>query len=44
MGMPLRGYRCTLYVTVEPCIMCSGALSLLGFRQVRPGLDCAGTS
>ncbi|GLC73659.1 hypothetical protein PLESTF_001405500 [Pleodorina starrii] len=26
--------RCDLYVTVEPCIMCAGALSLLGFRQV----------
>ncbi|EFJ50703.1 hypothetical protein VOLCADRAFT_73641 [Volvox carteri f. nagariensis] len=26
--------RCDLYVTVEPCIMCAGALSLLGFRKV----------
>ncbi|GIL97785.1 hypothetical protein Vretimale_3333 [Volvox reticuliferus] len=26
--------RCDLYVTVEPCIMCAGAISLLGFRQV----------
>ncbi|PNW74793.1 hypothetical protein CHLRE_12g509600v5 [Chlamydomonas reinhardtii] len=29
--------RCELYVTVEPCIMCAGALSLLGFRQVYYG-------
>lgn len=26
--------RCELYVTVEPCIMCAGALSLLRFKQV----------
>jgi tRNA(Arg) A34 adenosine deaminase TadA len=26
--------RCQLYVTIEPCIMCAGALSLLGFQQV----------
>lgn len=26
--------RCQLYVTIEPCIMCAGALSLLGFKQV----------
>ncbi|KXZ55967.1 hypothetical protein GPECTOR_2g1519 [Gonium pectorale] len=26
--------RSDLYVTVEPCIMCAGALSLLGFRSV----------
>lgn len=25
---------CQLYVTIEPCIMCAGALSLLGIRQV----------
>lgn len=25
---------CTLYVTCEPCIMCAGALSLLGFKEV----------
>ncbi|PNH07948.1 tRNA-specific adenosine deaminase 2 [Tetrabaena socialis] len=29
--------RCELYVTVEPCIMCAGALSLLGFSQVYYG-------
>jgi tRNA(Arg) A34 adenosine deaminase TadA len=26
--------RCTLYVTVEPCIMCAGALSILRFKEV----------
>ena len=26
--------RCDLYVTCEPCIMCAGALSLLGCRAV----------
>eukprot|EP00955_Chlamydomonas_euryale_P039976 351557-Chlamydomonas_euryale.AAC.28 len=26
--------RCVLYVTVEPCIMCAGALALLGIGQV----------
>ncbi|KAF8069501.1 TAD2 [Scenedesmus sp. PABB004] len=26
--------RCELYVTIEPCIMCAGALSLLGVRRV----------
>jgi len=26
--------RCVLYVTCEPCIMCAGALSLLGFQKV----------
>lgn len=25
---------CQLFVTVEPCIMCAGALALLGFGQV----------
>lgn len=29
--------RCDLYVTCEPCIMCAGALSLLGFRSVTFG-------
>jgi hypothetical protein len=29
--------RCQLYVTVEPCIMCAGALSLLGIGQVYYG-------
>lgn len=29
--------RCSLYVTVEPCIMCAGALSLLGFERVTYG-------
>ena len=29
--------RCSLYVTVEPCIMCAGALSLLGFERVKYG-------
>ena len=29
--------RCDLYVTCEPCIMCAGALSLLGFRKVYYG-------
>ncbi|WIA10088.1 hypothetical protein OEZ85_010295 [Tetradesmus obliquus] len=27
-------HRCQLYVTIEPCIMCAGALSLLGIGQV----------
>jgi tRNA(Arg) A34 adenosine deaminase TadA len=26
--------RCTLYVTVEPCIMCAGALALIGIGHV----------
>jgi len=26
--------QCDLYVTVEPCIMCAGALSLIGIREV----------
>ena len=26
--------RCELYVTCEPCIMCAGALSLLGVAHV----------
>jgi len=26
--------RCQLYVTVEPCIMCAGALSILGIGEV----------
>ena len=26
--------RCDLYVTCEPCIMCAGALSLLGIHRV----------
>eukprot|EP00929_Paragymnodinium_shiwhaense_P122152 TRINITY_DN94767_c0_g1_i1.p1 TRINITY_DN94767_c0_g1~~TRINITY_DN94767_c0_g1_i1.p1 ORF type:complete len:238 (+),score=38.01 TRINITY_DN94767_c0_g1_i1:96-716(+) len=26
--------RCTLYVTLEPCLMCAGALQLLGVRDV----------
>jgi tRNA(Arg) A34 adenosine deaminase TadA len=26
--------QCILYVTCEPCIMCAGALSLLGFKSV----------
>lgn len=30
-------HRCELYVTVEPCIMCAGALSLLGFGRVYYG-------
>ena len=25
---------CQLYVTIEPCMMCAGALSLLGFEKV----------
>ena len=29
--------RCDLYVTCEPCIMCAGALSVLGFRKVYYG-------
>jgi tRNA-specific adenosine deaminase 2 len=27
-------HRCTLYVTCEPCIMCAGALSLVGMGRV----------
>ncbi|KAL4448642.1 hypothetical protein ABPG75_005861 [Micractinium tetrahymenae] len=30
-------HECELYVTCEPCIMCAGALSLLGFRSVTFG-------
>ncbi|KAF6265268.1 cytidine deaminase-like protein [Scenedesmus sp. NREL 46B-D3] len=30
-------HRCQLYVTVEPCIMCAGALSLLRIGQVYYG-------
>ncbi|KAL8150966.1 hypothetical protein V2J09_020774 [Rumex salicifolius] len=26
--------KCTLYVTCEPCIMCAGALSFLGIKEV----------
>ncbi|KAK2076110.1 hypothetical protein QBZ16_001446 [Prototheca wickerhamii] len=26
--------RCVLYVTCEPCIMCAGALSVLGLKEV----------
>jgi tRNA-specific adenosine deaminase 2 len=29
--------RCELYVTCEPCIMCAGALSLMGFGAVTYG-------
>lgn len=29
--------KCDLYVTCEPCIMCAGALSLLGFHCVTHG-------
>ncbi|KAL4424651.1 hypothetical protein ABPG77_002269 [Micractinium sp. CCAP 211/92] len=32
-----RFQDCDLYVTCEPCIMCAGALSLLGFRSVTFG-------
>jgi tRNA-specific adenosine deaminase 2 len=32
-----RFHECQLYVTCEPCIMCSGALSLLGFKSVTYG-------
>ncbi len=31
------GCRCTLYVTCEPCIMCAGALALLGIGHVYYG-------
>lgn len=31
------GCRCQLYVTIEPCIMCAGALSLMGFKRVYYG-------
>ena len=31
--------RCELYVTCEPCIMCAGALSLLGFAAVYFGCN-----
>jgi hypothetical protein len=34
---PARPLRCTLYVTVEPCIMCAGALALIGIGQVYYG-------
>jgi tRNA-specific adenosine deaminase 2 len=34
----LAGFEwCALYVTCEPCIMCAGALSLLGFQRVYYG-------
>jgi tRNA-specific adenosine deaminase 2 len=33
----MLSFRCQLYVTVEPCIMCAGALSLLGIGQVYYG-------
>ncbi|KAL9686668.1 hypothetical protein QQ045_031061 [Rhodiola kirilowii] len=29
--------NCNLYVTCEPCIMCAGALSFLGFKEVYYG-------
>jgi tRNA-specific adenosine deaminase 2 len=32
-----RFHECQLYVTCEPCIMCAGALSLLGFNAVTYG-------
>ncbi|PRW44853.1 tRNA-specific adenosine deaminase 2 [Chlorella sorokiniana] len=32
-----RFSECDLYVSCEPCIMCAGALSLLGFRSVTYG-------
>ena len=35
--------RCDLYVTCEPCIMCAGALSVLGFgRCVRSAATSSG--
>lgn len=38
MATLLAGFdRCVLYVTCEPCIMCAGALSLLGFERVYYG-------
>lgn len=33
-GAAARFGACRLYVTCEPCIMCAGALSLLGFQEV----------
>lgn len=36
-ALAVRFTECDLYVTCEPCIMCAGALSLLGVRSVSYG-------
>src|SRR6188508_776641 len=38
---PARVYReCTIYTTLSPCAMCSGAILLYGIKRVVVGENC----